>query len=165
MVNKFCWDLESSGLLDNLFERIICICVQNLDTKEIHTFCGKDEKKILEDFYKLVDSSCLYGYNNQSFDDVFVTRRAVVLGVKVTNYTSIDLRKIVNGFKYSYNRYEKGSLRDWAVALGEKVETHNGSEMFKLWKEGETEKIKAHCLEDIKITRKLYERCKECGLI
>lgn len=167
-IGKYIFDLESTGLLDNLFERILCICVYNVDTKETKCFTGKDEQLILIDFFndlKLYDDITLIGFNSESFDLPFIIRRAVVHGLYIPTFRSKDLRKIVNGFNFSYNRNEKGKLRDWATVLGIPITTENGSEMFELYKKEEFGKIRDHCIEDLKVTNALYERVDKCGLL
>jgi 3'-5' exonuclease len=162
------FDVETTGLMDNLFERLICICVHNVDKNEDKVFVGEDEQKILTDFFSYLnsqDSPRLIGYNTSGFDIPFVIRRAVIYKKKVPTFNHADLRLLANGFFYSYNKMEKGRLRDWAHVLGIPVQTDGGSEMFRLYSEKKFEEIKNHCLEDIKITTKLYEHVKAAGLI
>jgi hypothetical protein len=94
-----------------------------------------------------------------------VVRRAVVHKKRIPWFTSTDLRKVANGFKYSWNRQEKGRLRDWANILGMQVDTSPGSEMFKLYSEKKFAEIERHCIEDIEITKKLYEHVEATGLL
>lgn len=167
-MTRLIWDTETTGLIENLIERIICICCYNTDNNEVKSFCGEDEKKIIEDFFEYVkslNSPHLIGYNCDSFDLPFVVRRAVVHKIRIPVFSTTDLRKVANGFKYSYNKHEKGRLRDWAMILGMKVDTLPGSEMFKLFSEKKFDEVEKHCLEDIEITKKLYEHVEACGLI
>jgi len=162
------FDLESTGLLDELFNRIICICTYDIETKETKTFIGEDEGKILDDFFNYINLlkwPSLVGYNIDSFDIPFIIRRAVINKKRVPRFFNLDLRKIVNGFKYSYNKMEKGRLKDWAAVLGITVNSSPGSEMFKLYSEKRFDEIEAHCLEDIEITKKLYEHADAAGLV
>lgn len=167
MVN-IVFDIETTGLFDNLFERIICICTHNIETGELKSFVGDDEKKILDEFFTYLSSledPILFGYNSESFDLPFIVRRAVVYKKRIPKFRSVDLRKKVNGFSYSYNNRMKGTLHDWAGVLNIPVTTIPGSEMFKLYRDKNFDEIKNHCLEDIKITTKLYEHAAECGII
>ena len=162
------FDIETTGLIEDLLERIVCICAYNINTNLTKCFSGEDEAKILSDFFVYI-SSCespnLIGYNIDSFDLPFVVRRAVVHKQKIPWFNTVDLRKVANGFKFSYNRNERGKLRDWALVLGMNVGTPAGSEMFKLYHEKRFKEIEAHCIEDIEITKKLYEHVEACGLI
>lgn len=89
-----------------------------------------------------------------------------MLGVKIRNdLVNIDLKKIVNGFKYSNSVYVKGSLRKWAELFNWPVDTTDGMGMIKLYEEKNWEEIKRHCNEDVKLTHALFARCVNCGLI
>jgi uncharacterized protein YprB with RNaseH-like and TPR domain len=161
------FDLETLGL-EGLFDRIVCICVHNINKKEDKSFCGEDESKVLEEFFEYVksqDNPCLIGFCSSSFDIPFFIKRAVIYRRRIPKFSNIDLRKIANGFFYSYNNYEKGTLRDWAMVLGIKVETLPGSEMAKLYTEKKFDEIEKHCKEDVLITSRLYEHIEACGLI
>jgi hypothetical protein len=73
---------------------------------------------------------------------------------------------VLISFFTSYNKAVKGKLDDWAGVLEgcENKET-DGKEMVEMAKRGEYKKIKEHCIADVKITKLLYERCKDCNLI
>lgn len=161
------FDIETTGLFDSLYERILCVCAHNTTTGETKCFIDEDETKIIDEFFSYLSSlkdPTLFGFNSESFDIPFMVRRAVVYKKRVPKFRSVDLRKKVNGFFFSYNNQMKGSLRDWAEVFNMPVSTNPGSEMFKLYKEKRFGEIKEHCLEDIKVTTKLYEHVKFCGL-
>ena len=46
-----------------------------------------------------------------------------------------------------------------------KNKTGNGLEAIKLWKQGEVEKVRSYCLQDVKITKELYEYMLENGKV
>lgn len=165
---KIIVDLESTGLIADLTERIVCICAYDLQTNQTVAFIDQDEKKVLKGFFDYLsryEDITMIGFNTDSFDLPFIIRRSLVNCLKIPNFRSMDLRKIVNGFTFSYNRNEKGRLRDWAAVLNLPVETTDGEMMVQFFNEGKFDEIKNHCLEDIKITKTLYDRAKVCGLI
>lgn len=162
------FDTETTGLFDSLFERVLCVCVHNADTGEVKSFVDEDESKILDEFFSYLSSlenPVLFGYNSDAFDLPFIVRRAVVYKKRIPKFRSVDLRKKVNGFTYSYNNRMKGSLRDWAAVFKIPVATDGGAEMFRLFREKKFGEIRDHCLEDIKITTKLYEHANACGIL
>jgi len=89
--------------------------------------------------------------------------RALINNVKIPpaflRASQIDLRRVIHR-KPTY-----GTLRQLASSLGLPVETKGGEEMPGLFKEGKWEEIKAHGAEDVRITRAVYERCVEVGLM
>jgi len=170
-MRRLYFDIETTGL-DAINQRILCICciVQTDDEVKVVDFYGEDEKALLEEFWNYIDpmTDMLISFNGDSFDIPFVFKRSLINKVRVKRLNKnfcIDLRKVVNSFFFCYSKYEKGTLSDWAGHLGFKVETDDGSKMPELYAKQEWDSIIAHCQEDIKITKALYERCVEVGLI
>ena len=157
-------DIETSGL--NAMENVIsCICIKNKEV--ITSFCGEDEKKILRNFWNAIpDSEELVGFNISGFDIPFIIRRSLINGIKIKKIGKItDLRLFVNGFFYSYNKYEKGTLDDWCSVLNCPPKVENGLKMVEYYNSKEFDKIQEHCVYDIEVTEKLYNKCLECNII
>ena len=71
------------------FAKIVCISVvaRNTDRsiKKI-SFCWDDEKKVLEDFFQLLNaapSANLWGHNVKSFDIPFICKRAIINSLRI----------------------------------------------------------------------------------
>lgn len=159
-------DIETDGL-NAMKDRITCISCLSVMGDVINTFCGEDEKKILEEFWsRYIDNLKIITFNGDGFDIPFIIKRSLINNIKMKKIgTLVDLRKIVNGFFYSYNKYEKGTLNDWSNVLGFGDKDSNGEEMIKAFERNDYEFIKEHCEEDVKLTKALYKRCVECNLI
>jgi uncharacterized protein YprB with RNaseH-like and TPR domain len=162
---KIIMDIETTGL-NPMEDRVLCISYKSIGNETI-TIYSEDEKEILEQFwYSFNEDLEIIGFNSDSFDLPFIIKRSLINNIKVKKICkTIDLRKVVNSFFYSYNKLEKGSLREWALILGINPETHNGSMMNEHFLKKEWDKITQHCKEDIIITEKLYERCLNCNLL
>lgn len=163
------FDIESSGL-DPFISKVASICLKNPLTNQLFVFCnGRDEKKTLEEFWGFVRSNepvDLIGFCSNTFDIPYLLRRSIIQDVKVyTQFQTKDLRKIANGFFYSYNSHEPGKLVDWASALGFQRKTSLGSEVPELYAQDKFDEIKEHNIEDVQITELLYNRLKRVGLI
>ena len=162
-------DLESTGF--NLNDKISCICGINIATKERFSFYGIDEHKIITSFWdmlnkpQLTTAPKLYGFNTDSFDIPFLLKRSIINNIKVTQFTSVDIRKILNGFFYSYEKKVSGTLSDWAEALGLPRSHILGSEMPQLYYDKKFDEICAHCNEDVNMTLTLIERLINVGLL
>lgn len=155
-------DIETTGL-NPLEDRILCISL--IKENIVISFIGEDEKKILTDFWETFDGEFV-GYNSDTFDIPFIIKRSLINNIKTKIIVeSIDIRKVVNCFKYSYNKYEKGKLSDWAKILEIEIKTDNGEKMAEFYRDKRWIDIKAHCEEDIYILKKLVERCEECGVL
>ena len=165
-----CYDIETSGLLP--FEhRILCISIIDNETSEVKSFCRDDEEQLLKDFFKEVDNvEKFIGYNNQSFDAPFILQRCLFYGIKLTPEfininKQIDLRKHSLGFFLSYNRFAKGTLSEWGKKFAMPIETPGGDIMPQLYLQGKWNEIENHCIEDIKLTKRLLDRCISCGVL
>lgn len=159
-------DIETEGL-HAITDKITCISCLNIVNGDVQSFVGADEKKLLEEFWdKYLDRLEVTTFNGESFDIPYIIKRSLINKIKMKKFgKSLDLRKSVNGFFYSYNKFEKGSLNDWSKILGLGEKTTDGLEMVKAAKEGNYQLIKEHCEEDVKLTYELYKRCVECNLI
>lgn len=166
---KFIIDLESSGL-NAITNRITCISILNLSTNEIKSFYGESEIKILTSFWKEIDGAMeIYGYNSNSFDFPFLVQRTLIHNIPVCptfhKIKLTDLRLISTLFFTSYNKAVKGTLGQWSEHFGMGGKETNGEEMIEFYKKGDWEGIKKHCESDINITKKLYDRILNCGLM
>ena len=170
-VNNFLFDIETNGL-DAMQNRVICITVQNVaHEKDVpYSMYGEDEKLILEKFWNCIKSSDkLYGFNIDEFDVPFLLQRSFILGVRVPdNFKTIkvvDLRKVLSGFWYNYNKFAKGKLSDWARLLLINIATENGEQMLSYYEKKDWKKIVAHAEEDVFITHAIYRRLQQVNLI
>lgn len=162
---QYIFDIETTSL-DPLDGRIVCISLSEIGKDEVKTFIGQDEKIVLTDFWEEVEKdSKLIGFNSDSFDIPFIIKRCLINKVRVNNFQTMDIRKNVNSFWTSYNNKSKGTLSDWARILRIKIETDSGSEIPLLFANNKFDEIQKHCIEDIKITKKLYELCQYCNVL
>lgn len=165
-MTDYIFDIETTGL-DSINSRITCIVLMNINTEEIISFYGQNEKCILDNFWNFVNKNVtkLFSFYGDSFDLPFIIKRSIINNEKINIVNHIDLAKVINSLHISNKPYEKGKLSDWAKILGFEVKTENGFQMLKYFEEKRFIKIKQHCEEDVKITLELYKRCKYCGVL
>lgn len=165
MVSHIVYDCETLGL-DMWRGRILSIVAKDIDTGETYIFAGKDEKWVLQNFWDSFDSVILIGFNNNDFDDCVLIKRSLICNIKMKPILkSIDLRKIVNGFWYSYRKDVPGKLSDWARVLHIPIKSESGSKVFGLYKKNDWYSIIFHNIEDVEVTYQLYLRCFNSNLI
>jgi len=163
MVNVF-YDIETLGL-NPMKDRIVSIAI---DKENIpYVFLNEDEKIMLREFWSFISrDDMLIGFNNVDFDFPFLIKRSLINNVIVeNNVTHLDLRRVTNSFHMNYDKFVKGKLTDWAEIMGLPVETEDGSQMPIKWKNKEYENIRKHNLEDVKITKALYNRSVSIKLL
>jgi uncharacterized protein YprB with RNaseH-like and TPR domain len=172
-------DIETTGL-NPMQDRIVAIGVGVLNEdlamgKIIIT--NMDEKKLLEEFWGVVDSESIdkiIGFN-VDFDWQFLKLRSLYHRVKLKHFRKysgrVDLREILNG---SNGRYKKGTgLKDYIKFFGFDIDEDDkdGSEVPELWSrylDGDKEvlhEITYHLEKDLDRTYVIYKILVDCGLI
>ncbi|MFN2578370.1 MAG: ribonuclease H-like domain-containing protein [Pyrinomonadaceae bacterium] len=134
----------------------------------------QDEAQALKDFLRLMsdfDPECdlLVGHNIINFDLPFIFQRCLVNRISVKPF--IDLSEFhVAGVYDTMRRWWLGGrnrvgLDDIAWALGiesSKTGEVEGSKVFDLYQAGRLAEIREYNLNDVRVTRKVYERMVEC---
>ena len=99
----------------------------------------------------------LIGYNSDHFDIPILNK---YYPGDLTRIKSLDILKEI---KNSLGRRIRLDLVAEGT-LGRK-KTGNGLEAVVWWKNGEIDKIKKYCIEDVKITKELYEYALKNGVL
>jgi hypothetical protein len=134
----------------------------------------QDEKRSLAAFVEFMkDFDCetdeLVGHNILGFDLPFIFQRCLVHGIPVKPF--VDLREYnVRGVFDTMHHWWLGakrfvSLDDVAWALGiesSKTATAEGSKVFELYQADKLAEIREYNLNDVRVTRKVYERMVSC---
>ncbi|MEK7507852.1 MAG: ribonuclease H-like domain-containing protein, partial [Patescibacteria group bacterium] len=80
------------------------------------------------------------------------------LSINLWNKDRVDLLEEIEALTG-----ERISLSRLAEANGGKPKDHHGSEAISLYREGRIEELKAYCLNDVKITKDVYDIYKKEG--
>ena len=134
----------------------------------------EDEKRALQGFFDLLrdfdpDSDEIVGHNIIGFDLPFIFQRCLVNNIPVQPF--VDLSEFhVRGVFDTMHRWWLGakrfvSLDDIAWALGiesSKTAEAEGSKVFEMYQAGKLPQIREYNLNDIRVTRKVYERMVAC---
>jgi uncharacterized protein YprB with RNaseH-like and TPR domain len=165
-MSNIVFDIETTGL-NSMESRVTCISMLDLTSDNVTTFIGEDEKHILESFWNSVtENDTLIGYNSHSFDMPFLIRRSVINTVRIKKVNKhIDIMKEVNSFFISYDKMCRGSLDDWAFVLTGVHKLDNGTQCIQYFLNKQFDELKKHCEQDVKVTKILVLRCKECNVI
>lgn len=156
------FDLATEGL-EPLKHRIVGVTIKTTNEEKIIT--NRDEKILLEEFYKFIEVNNfdkIVGFNSQSFDIPMLTIRSIKHKVTMPNLKGklIDLRNALAGDK-------KGTLEDFQQLLGITFfdSRYKKMHMSLLWEADKLPKLEEFLLRDVKITWQLYEHVKGAGLI
>src|ERR1051325_10155975 len=129
------------------------------------------ERRALFDFLELMkDFDCeldeLVGHNILSFDLPFIFQRCLVQGMQIRPFVNLGeytVRGVYDTMRQWWlgDRRSRVSLDDIAWALGiesSKTSEVEGSKVFVLYQAGKLDLIREYNLNDVRVTRKIYER-------
>lgn len=167
-MDKIIVDIETSGLepvQNNDRVTFISTIVEENGSEKILDFYDEDEKKMLTSFWDYLDSNVsVITFNGDNFDLPFLVKRSIIHKIPIVNFSSVDIRKILNMYTLNQNTFVKGTLNDWAKCIGMEVKSEDGLECVKAFEERNWDLIKKHCDYDAKITLELYKRLEGCIL-
>jgi hypothetical protein len=135
----------------------------------------QDEAQSLRDFLTLMsdfDSDCdeIVGHNIVGFDLPFIFQRCLINGIATRPFVNLgeyNVRGVYDTMRAWWlgDRRSRVSLDDIAWALGiesSKTGEVEGSKVFDLYQTGRLREIREYNLNDVRVTRKVYERLVEC---
>jgi DEAD/DEAH box helicase domain-containing protein len=157
-MRRITFDIETYGsfnaLPDPTVLKLTMVGVHDSKTGEYSSFLKEELGKL----WPILESAdVLVGYNSDHFDIPILNK---YYPGDLTKIKSIDLLKEV---KAVLNRRLR--LDNLAEATLGKKKSGSGLEAQTWWEQGEIEKIRAYCLDDVKITVELYEHAKKHGLL
>jgi len=128
------------------------------------------EKVMLQDFFNQMQESTLVGHNVIGFDIPFLTKRALVLGIKLPpehiwprNLKPWD-NKVFDTMTAFGNGKEFISLDNLARNLGIKGKgATTGKQVHYMWQQGLHDEIAEYCADDVRIVREIHERFLSVG--
>ena len=179
------------GSLSATSGRIICLAVQvgplpgmeiegvELNPSE-HVFgidadgFEEDEKRALTGFLNLLkdfdpDKDEIVGHNILGFDLPFIFQRCLVNNIRVRPF--VDLSEFhARGVFDTMHHWWLGSKRNvslddiaWALGIeSSKTAEAEGSKVFELYQSNKLAEIREYNLNDVRLTRKIYDRMVEC---
>jgi len=117
-----------------------------------------------------VECDEIVGHNIIEFDLPFIFQRCVANNIPVRPFVSLsdyNVRGVIDTMRLwcCGDRRGRASLDDIAWALGiesSKTEDVEGSRIFDLYRAGRLPEIRAYNLNDVRVTRKVYERIIAC---
>ena len=152
-------DLETQKLFSEVdgkrhLLKVSVIGIYNYVSNKYEVF---EEKEISRLESYLRKASFLIGFNIRDFD-LEVLRPYVLMSVD--EIPILDLLEEVER-----TRGHRVSLESIAQATLKEGKSGSGLEAVQLYREGRMEELKQYCLDDVRITRKIYEFGKEHGKI
>ncbi len=141
-------DFRTNGDFSNL--EVVMTCIHDSETGEYTSFLREELPKLWPIFER---ADVLIGYNSDHFDIPILNK---YYAGDLTKLRSLDLLKEVRNVLG--RRLKLDNLAE--ATLGKK-KSGNGLESVQWWKNGEVEKVRQYCIDDVRITKELYDYAKK----
>jgi len=151
-MRKIVFDIETSNFFQDVGSNdpskltLSVVCIHDSKTNDYSSYMEDELKKLWPILEK---TDMLIGFNSDHFDIPLLNK---YYPGDLSKIKSLDLLKEVRA---SLGRRIK--LDDLAEATLGKKKIGHGLEATVWWKNGEKDKVIKYCLEDVKITKELYE--------
>lgn len=157
-MRKIVFDIETKNTFRDVGSReavdldISLLAIHDSETDEYKSFLEED----FLDLWPILESAdSLIGYNSDHFDIPLLNK---YYPGDLTQVKSVDIMKSI---QESLGRRIK--LDDVAKAtLGEEKSGH-GLQAITWWKNGEIDKIREYCIQDVRVTKRIYDYAVEHG--
>jgi len=154
------FDIESisdsfvRGHIDVAEQELTVVAIHDSETGD-YTSYEKEELQLLWPIIERAD--LLIGYNSDAFDIPLLNR---YYPGDLSHIRSLDLLTEVQ--KVLGRRIRLQSLAEATLGKGK---TGDGSLAGVWWRAGEKDKVRAYCIEDVRLTRELYEHALAHGVL
>jgi DNA polymerase elongation subunit (family B) len=146
-MRKIVFDIESSNFHNDIEKiELALVAIYNSETNEYSTYIESELNKL---WPILERADILIGFNSDHFDIPVLDK---YYPGDLTRIKSLDILKVI---KESYGRRMK--LDQLAEGTLGKKKSGHGLDAVKWWKAGEVEKVRAYCIDDVKITKEIYD--------
>lgn len=159
-MRKIIFDIETSNIFQDVGKAdptlldLSVICIHEGETDEYHCYTQEELTKLWPILEK---ADMLIGYNSDHFDIPLLNK---YYPGDLSHIKSLDILKEIK--KTLGRRIKLDSIAEGTLG---KKKTGHGLEAVKWWKDGEKEKVKNYCKEDVKITKEIYEYALKNGLL
>jgi len=131
---------------------ISIVGVHDSETGELTSYSKEEFTKL----WPIIErADMLIGFNSDSFDIPLLNR---YYPGDLTRIRSLDL--LVEVQNVLGRRIRLQSLAEGTLGIGK---SGNGLEAVTWWQNGEEDKVRAYCLDDVKITRQIYDYALKHG--
>lgn len=137
---------EDAGSSNPIDLDLAVVCIHDSETGEFSSY----EKETLDQLWPIIESAdMLIGYNSDHFDIPLLNK-----------YYSGDLKSIksldiLTEIKKSFGRRVK--LDSVVKATIGESKSANGLQAVVWWRQGEKQKVIDYCIQDVKVTRDVYD--------
>ena len=151
-MRKIFFDIETSNIFQDVGSMnpadldIAVVGIYDSETDKYNTYLQNE----LQELWPILEKAdMLIGFNSEHFDTPLLNKYYPGDLLKIKN---LDLLKEIHktaGRRMKLDQLAQGTLGIKKIA--------NGLEALSWWRKGEIEKVKNYCLDDVRITKDLYD--------
>ncbi|MFA6338786.1 MAG: ribonuclease H-like domain-containing protein [Candidatus Paceibacterota bacterium] len=151
-MKKIVFDIETKNIFqevgknDPLLLDISVVCIYDYETDQYMSFFESELKKLWPILEK---ANVLIGFNSDYFDIPILNK---YYPGDLTQIKSLDIMKEIRNSLG--RRIGLGAIAEATINKGK---SGNGLEAVTWWKNGEYDKVKKYCIDDVKVTKEVYE--------
>jgi len=145
-------DFRANGDFSNL--EVTIACIHDSETDEYSSFLKEELPKL---WPILERADLIVGYNSDHFDLPILGK---YYSGSLSSIKSVDLLKEIKNVLG--RRLRLDSVAE--ATLGKK-KSGSGLEAVRWWQEGKIDKVRQYCIDDVKITKEVYEYAKKNGVL
>lgn len=146
------FDIETANAFPTLSRsdhsrmEISVVGVHDSDTGKLTSYTQEEFNQL----WPIIErADLLIGFNSDSFDIPILNR---YYPGDLTKIKSLDL--LTEVYNVLGRRVRLQSLAEGTLGIGK---SGNGLEAVEWWQQGEVDKVRAYCMDDVKITRQIYD--------
>jgi DEAD/DEAH box helicase domain-containing protein len=151
-MRKIVFDIETKNVFQDVGKNdptLLDISVVGVYDSETNTYRAYLEEEFKEMWPIFEKADMLIGYNSDHFDIPLLNK---YYPGDLTTIKSLDILKEIKNA--TGRRFKLDHIAEGTLGINK---SGNGLQAITWWKQGEIEKIKQYCLDDVKITKKVYE--------
>lgn len=159
-MRKIVFDIETKNIFQDVGKAdptlldISVVCIHDSATDTYHSYLEEE----LSELWPILESAdMLIGYNSDHFDIPLLNK---YYPGDLTHIKSLDLLKEIK--KSLGRRLRLGSVAEATLGVGK---SGSGLDAVKWWKQGDIEKIKKYCLDDVRITKEIYDYARKNNVL
>lgn len=159
-MREITFDIETANILPTMARQDVTrldLAIVAIHDSATGAFTSYSQKELPRLWPILESADTLIGFNSDAFDIPLLDK---YYPGDLTRLKSIDL--MVEVQKVLGRRIRLQSLAE--ATLGT-AKSGNGLESVRWWQEGLHDKVRKYCIQDVKITRDLYDRALEKGVL
>jgi len=159
-MNYIVFDIETTDTFRHLNDKNIT----NLDIAVLAAYDSRTDEytsytvEELVDFWPLLEATdAVVGFNSDTFDIPLLNK---YYPGDLTTIKSIDILKDVH--KGLGRRIRLNNLAEATLGEGKSAD---GLKAVEWWKQGLVEKVRKYCIQDVKVTKEIFEYAKKNGIL